>query len=75
MKRAIHEAEQLNMLTCNMIIFWLQIAVNVEENESLIVFIEKYLLKFPLDMSLHLKYLGLKAESAGKFILYKCFLC
>ena len=54
MKKAMDEAEDLNVLTSNMVIFWLQVAVNVEENEELIVFIEKYLLKFPQLSLIHI---------------------
>ena len=59
----MEKAEEMDMVSCNMALFWLDMVVEVMEDPLKIV--EKYHQKFPQSVPIVLKFLALKAEAIG----------
>lgn len=57
----MEKAEEMDMVSCNMALFWLDMVVEVMEDPLKIV--EKYHQKFPQSVPIVLKFLALKAEA------------
>ena len=64
MKRVESEGK----FTMDIALFWIDILMEVEENDVLLTYFENYLQIFPDEVSLWLKYLGVKAQLSGNYL-------